>query len=637
MSLLARLVPYPVQGPEGGDGQRAAGRDGPADRGWSVGKSRQWFRGMLADYRWWILGFAWLVAFTLGCVGWWRFKQLNAHIPGHYSYAAYMSFKGFLMNSPGQPNVPWELNTSQFLSPAVAGWAGLSALGLLFRDRVQQMRIPFMRGHVVMCGLGKYVGIAFLRDLREKRIPVVVIESDASNPNIEWCRSLGTPVVLGDAQRKRTLQTAGAHRASRVLVVSPDDAVNTQIVATWRELRKRRSHQPGCLARISEPEFSLLLWIQELQRGDPELSVDFFNVDEICARLMLEKYPIDTDCDQPHILVAHLDPLGVWLVYHAARAWYENRGDNNKAPLVVTVLDDNPEERVEVLLGQHPTLERKDVCKFHRFATSARGVDALRDHHRDKTISRAYVTAYRDHQALQTALKLRHALPLGVSVVLALSRPRGVAGLLDDVMKTEETGALVNIDVFSTMERTCTAELVQGGSFELMAHAIHEHWRQEQRDAGRPDTTWENLDYSRKESSRAQARDIPVKLRMVHCAITPLRKWDAKDFKFSRTEVEMLAEEEHDRWNREREADGWKLVVLPKMDDPAEAKRIREEAKGRKETEYLLPWKKLLEQHPDIAEWDRVFVRAIPAILASAGLQVVRASELTQKVSDAST
>jgi hypothetical protein len=166
------------------------------------------------------------------------------------------------------------------------------------------------------------------------------------------------------------------------------------------------------------------------------------------------------------------------------------------------------QERVAALLGQHPDLEREDVCEFHRFSTSARGVDAQRDHHRDKAISRAYVTAYRDRQAWQTALKLRHALPPAVPVVVALSRPHGVAGLLDDVMKTEKTGSLVNIDVFSTMERTCTAaELVQGGSFELMADAIHERWRQEQRDAGKPDTTWEDLDCSRKESSRAQARE----------------------------------------------------------------------------------------------------------------------------------
>jgi hypothetical protein len=35
----------------------------------------------------------------------------------------------------------------------------------------------------------------------------------------------------------------------------------------------------------------------------------------------------------------------------------------------------------------------------------------------------------------------------------------------------------------------------------------------------------------------------------------------------------------------------------------------------------LVPWQDL---PPDVADWDRVFVREIPAMLASVGLQVIR-------------
>jgi hypothetical protein len=37
-----------------------------------------------------------------------------------------------------------------------------------------------------------------------------------------------------------------------------------------------------------------------------------------------------------------------------------------------------------------------------------------------------------------------------------------------------------------------------------------------------------------------------------------------------------------------------------------------------------LPWKQLAKRYPDIAELDAVFIRAMPAILASAGLQIIR-------------
>jgi RyR domain len=150
----------------------------------------------------------------------------------------------------------------------------------------------------------------------------------------------------------------------------------------------------------------------------------------------------------------------------------------------------------------------------------------------------------------------------------------------------------------------------QRGSTEPIAQAIHEQWRQEAIAKGETAPTWQDLDDSRKNSSRDQARHIPIHLRRIGCAITPLQDGDAKDFAFTEPEIELLAIAEHDRWNRERIADGWTL---------AEEKNVE-----RKETPYLLPWKQLKKLYPDIAEFDAVFIRAMPAILASAGLQIVR-------------
>jgi len=84
----------------------------------------------------------------------------------------------------------------------------------------------------------------------------------------------------------------------------------------------------------------------------------------------------------------------------------------------------------------------------------------------------------------------------------------------------------------------------------------------------------------------------------------------------------IFAIEEHARWNDERTADGWKLDRSLADGDPV-----------RKLTPYLVPWKQL---PPSIAKYDLDFVEAIPAILASAGLQVVRTTELTQRLSHAS-
>ncbi|BBZ46472.1 RyR domain-containing protein [Mycobacterium parmense] len=144
------------------------------------------------------------------------------------------------------------------------------------------------------------------------------------------------------------------------------------------------------------------------------------------------------------------------------------------------------------------------------------------------------------------------------------------------------------------------------GSVEPIAQAIHQRWRSERIGAGQPAPTWEELDESRKQSSRNHARDIPAKLHAIGCDIAPLGEGGSHDFAFTEGEIESLAAAEHVRWMQERLADGWTAGD----NDP-----------GRKTTPYLVPFDQL---PPDIADYDRILVREIPQLLASAGLRIVR-------------
>jgi hypothetical protein len=459
-----------------------------------------------------------------------------------------------------------------------------------------QRRIRLMRGHVVVCGLG-YVGTAFVHRLREAGVQLVGIEVDPAIPGIELCRSLNIPVVVGDAQLARTLHAAGVPRAARLLAVCSQDAVNTEIVAVARRLTIRRpDDQLRCLAQIGDPQLRALLRIQQANvTSDSSWSVDFFHNDETGAWLWLEDFPINAHGGRPHMLVSRLDGLATWLVRYAAREWCDDRTDDT--PLWVTVVDDDAEERVRALIDECPALEL--ACRFRYSSTAVREVHRLAAclaHEGAPPISRAYVTAYRDEEALEAALVLRRELDAAVPLVVAFSRAHEVGRTI---------GELTNTDMFPALERTCTIELVQGGFFERIAVAIYRRWRDEAA-AGQPRLSWGELDESRKESSRAQARDIAVNLRSIGCAIAPLRDWDAQDFTFSDEEVERLAIAEHDRWLRERIAAGWTLG-----DNDVE----------RKNNLYMVPWENL---PPNIAEYDRIFVREIPAVLASAGFQIIR-------------
>jgi hypothetical protein len=206
-------------------------------------------------------------------------------------------------------------------------------------------------------------------------------------------------------------------------------------------------------------------------------------------------------------------------------------------------------------------------------------------------------------------------------VVLALSRPQGISDLLADA---KQTGGLDGLEVFSTLEKACSLAVLEGGSLEPLAEAIHERWLHEQRNEGKPEVPWNELDESRKESNRAQARDIGVKLDRIDCAIALLRDWDAQDFTISPEEVDRLAIEEHERWRLERLAQHWTLIPMPEGRDQKEVNQLLEAAKRRKQSPYLIPWEDLEFRYLKVANYDRMFVREIPSLLASAGLQAVR-------------
>lgn len=558
----------------------------------------------LTDPHWyWVLIPAGFAAFALGMWGYGSYEG------GHHSVsdAVYGAVKLFFLHAAPQPenHVGIALDIARFLAPVVAGWAALIALVSVFRDRVQQLLIPFKQGHVVVCGLG-YAGFEFVRKLRAAGYRVVVIESDEANPRIRTCRNWGFPVVIGDAQLSATLESAGVRKAARLLAVTSDSVANTEILTLARRLadhstRSRRvfgragGYALRCLARIDDPGLCALLRIAEFNRGDDQSVVDFFNIDTVGARLLLEKHPMQ-HTQRPHIAVAHLDGVGSGVVFQAARKWHDERSDDG--PLLVTVIDDHASDKVAALIAAYPALE--GICEFRCCSTSMRDIDRLaQEIHRP--VNHAYVTGYRDERNVESALNLRRALPDSVPVVSTISRAYGVAELLEE--KAGLGGA--SVTVFRTLQETCSVELVEGGSLEAVAQEIHRRYcLMQPKDAATP-PPWSELSDPLKESSRAQARHIGVKLRSIGCVIAPLRNWQAKDFRFTDDEIDKLGTMEHDRWMREKLAAGWTLG---------------EEDRVLKKDPHLVPMEEL---PPEVAEVDRIFVRAIPEMLAAVGLEIV--------------
>ncbi len=552
-------------------------------------------------YQWYLLGAAGVAVFALGC---WGYADAGKSVTD----VIYNSLKLF-MGSPPQRPFGWQLDVARFLAPLVAGFAGFRALRALFWDRVQQMRIPLMRGHVVVCGLG-YVGSVFVRHLRAEGKKVVVIDSEADNKEFELCRALGVPVIIGDAQQERTLRAAGTHRAARLLAVCDHDAINAEILALAEQLSKRRNNSElHCLARINDSDLCRQFRVHAVTRQGTGPSVDFLNIEDAAARRLLDDFPIGDDIEHPHILVAHLDLLGQSLIVQAALDWQVSRAEES-TPLHVSVLDDDAESRIRSLSAEHPFATA--VCKFHHGTLTAGGIrDLLLSQENDTSvppITSAFVTAYRDEDGLETALKLQHPL-LGrgasMPIVAALARAYGVSRLANK--DRDELQNPLRFRVFQTLKYVCTTDVLEAGMVEArLARRIHEHLGGIAHAEGHDTPAWEELSAAEQESIRAQARDIPVKLRKLGYKIAPADNSREVEHRLSEQEIETLTRDEHLRWWKNRIAAGW---TYGETNDDAQ-----------KQHPNMRPFDELAA---DDAEKVRVLLRALPQLLASLRLRIV--------------
>lgn len=145
---------------------------------------------------------------------------------------------------------------------------------------------------------------------------------------------------------------------------------------------------------------------------------------------------------------------------------------------------------------------------------------------------------------------------------------------------------------------------------DRIARAIHERYRRNQRDRKPADDPamlpWDELAETLRHSNRDQAADIWKKVQAVGCRIAPA-DGIAVAAVLTEAELERLAVLEHERWVGERRSSGWTFGPVKDAE--------------RKVTPYLVGWDELSEE---IREYDREAVRAIPEVLAEAGLAIHR-------------
>ena len=586
-----------------------AGTSEPRRRSVALGR---WWRSA----QWYVVAGGVAVAFVLGVVGFARrFSLVGETRP--ISDAFYLALQLFTLESGSvaQP-VPLELDVARFLAPAMAAFGAATATVALLGERFSRIRLRFARGHVVVCGLGDR-GQRIAEEFVRAGHRVVVIERNEANPGIIQARECGAVVVIGDAADGQALHQARADRARYVIAVCAEDGTNAAIAVRLSALRSTctRSEPVTAIVHVRNTELcDLLAESSALSCGADGMRLEFFNVPRSGAAAMLAELPAaPRNPDRPGaIVVVGLGRLGRSLVLQAARAWWFDHANRAEPPHFVLV-DRAASASVERLRARAPRLD--DACRIHTHDVEIGGPEFERgafllDGVAPLTIDAVYVCCEDEAEALTAALTVRR-LTRAAHVPIAV-RMRSNDGLAS--IAIAGVGDFAHLHAVGVLDATCSVSALLGGVNESTARAVHADYVRRERDAGRTVTenpsmaAWDDLPEHLRESNRRQADDIVRKLREVGMTIVPLDDWAAEPDMFTPGELEQLAIGEHDRWVRERTDLGWKYAPGPKNVE-------------RKTSPYLVGWDDLAE---DIRDLDRDAVRAIPALLAAAGLTMQR-------------
>jgi hypothetical protein len=199
-----------------------------------------------------------------------------------------------------------------------------------------------------------------------------------------------------------------------------------------------------------------------------------------------------------------------------------------------------------------------------------------------------------------------------IPIILRIAEEGGITTLLE---KDSGSGKhYQDLFTFELLNKTCTPELLLGGTHEILAQALHEEYVHQQLSRGvtigeNPVLVpWHNLPPSLKEANYCQVDRIGAKLASIQCEIVVQADWEVPRFEFTDEEVESLARMEHEEWMEQLLRDGWQYTS------------------GSKEIDN--------KKHPDLQDWEqlpdsekdknRIAVRELPRFLARAGFQIER-------------
>jgi hypothetical protein len=563
-------------------------------------------------YREWILfGVLLIVPFGLGL---WGFTEYLRNRPeqGNFWNVLYLTLQLFVAESGAvEGQAPLALNIARFAAPLAPIWAVIKTLTVILGGTLRAIRLKRLKHHVVICGVGRR-GHQLAVECLERDERVIMIDARKENDLTAGAEELGAHMIRGNAEDPTLLRKARVHQARWVFMTTNSSEMNLDIAIQARRLavegRPAGTAPLSCYIHIDDTQLLELLRDVLQARNHPvAASFHFFSVWENAARLLLEQHPLDyapvtrENGGPVRLVIIGFEAMGQSVALQAARIGHFANGQK----LRVTIVDNENDPHQKDFIGRYPAFP--ELCDTE-FVTGDPADPEIITKVAERVLDRNELTSVvvaipNDLDGLKIALSLlKFRKEGGLPHLVHMNSRSGVASLFTAVDGTDE--GVADLHPFGGFDSVCGLEMVVHERLDRLAQAVHEFYSLGQIKQGRRDEStvaWAVLPPEYRESSRANADHIPIKLRVIGARLAPRDTVAEPITEFTGEQIKILAEMEHARWVAERRLSGW----------TSGPKDVR-----KRTNPNLVPWCDLGEKTKEI---DRNTVRDIPRILARAG------------------
>jgi hypothetical protein len=591
-------------------------RNFPVDYDKEKTKPTQRLHRFFYDFRWMIIGMAWVLALGIGLLGFYRLSVDN-DLGYSVGDLVYLTLQLVGMGSGmAEGTTNWALEISRFLIPALAAYTLLQAMATVFKEQWDGLWLRRIRGHLIVSGEGEGCR-TLVRGLLQGGHKVALLRPDTIDP---LPKELKKAIIVRDAGfGSESLLRAGIKRAACLICFDEKDEINlSQAVCAFKTAATFKTGDGclSCLVHLDSPELYNLVKKSEMSvQPEGRFQLELFNPYARAARQMLMENrgwakTLTGKNRDTHLLIAGTGKFAMNLIWESAIQW---EIANQSGLLAVTVLGEDAKKATADLQRQHPDLGKTMDLRpeDEDFSVPGNLPHRLADIAGRLPVDHVAICMDDSVSGLQLTLAL---LSLKEYSHLTINVWNALEGSLLDLLKGTAMGSgeESRIVPFDLYEKTCTPEQILGGMHQQIAEGLHNNYLNalsgtEQR------IPWENLSEEEKEANRSQARRIHHLFRTAGLRILPIQQLSKLGEELTEGELLLMAQEEHELWREGKESQGWMLGS--------------ERSYGRKTHPDLVPWNQLplSERAKNIQ-----YVKALPCLLAGFGYQFERFPELSE-------